>query len=224
MYWDTTADTLTFRTATVSQLVTKRGILSRVSSIFDPLGLLAPWVLIAKCLLQNIWKNGFDWDEPITDENLKNAWQTWTTELPKLNDFKVQRCYRSSQGVPVKCQLHLFGDASELAFGVVAYLRQEHEDGQISCALILAKNRVAPLRQLSIPRLELQAAVMAVRVAVAIKRELDIEIHSTHYWSDSRTVLQWIKGESRRYQTSVANRIAEIQDESKYRSWSSQPG
>ena len=224
VYWDTETDMITFRTTPMDRPATKRGILSRVSSIFDPLGLLAPWVLTAKCLLQSIWRTGYDWDEPITNETIKNAWREWTTELLDISEFRVQRCYRTQRRVPVNSQLHLFGDASEMAFGVVAYLRQEYEDGQVSCALILAKNRVAPLRQLSIPRLELQAAVMAVRAAVAIKQELDIEIHATYFWSDSRTVLQWINNESRRYQNFVANRVAEIQDESDRRSWRHVPG
>ena len=224
VYWDTTADMLTFKATTFTQLATKRNILSRVSSVFDPLGMLAPWVLTAKCLLQNIWKAGFSWDEEIKNLRLKTVWKKWTADLQALSDFRVPRCYRQRLSIPVNCQLHIFGDASEVAFGVVAYLRYTYEDGHISCTLVLAKNRVAPLRQLSVPRLELQAAVMAVRAAAAIKQEHDIEIHSTHFWSDSRTVLHWINNESRRYQNFVANRIAEIQDESDRRSWRHVPG
>ena len=121
VYWDTASDTLTFKSTTIDQPATKRSIVSRVSSIFDPLDMLAPWVLTAKCLLQSIWKAGYDWDEPINDKNLKNVWQTWTEELANLSEFTVQRCYRERRCVPVNYQLPLFGDASEMAFGVVAY-------------------------------------------------------------------------------------------------------
>lgn len=110
--------------------------------------------------------------------------------------------------------MHVFGDASENAFGVVAYLRFELEDGIVHCSLVMSKVRVAPIKQLSIPRLELQAAVMAVRVADVIKAELDVTVHQTIFWSDSSTVLQRINSESRRFNTFVANRISGIQNSS----------
>ena len=199
-------------------------MLSTVSSVFDPLGLLAPWTLRAKCLIQDIWRKGYEWDEVISDHGLTSVWREWVAERQRLELFKVGRCYRSEREPPVKCQLHVFGDASENAFGAVAYFRFELGNGKIDTALVMAKNRVAPLRQLSIPRLELQAAVMAVRVAELVRREHDMKIDSCHFWSDSQTVLRWIKSESRQYQTFVANRIAEIQDASAVASWRHCPG
>ncbi|XP_043228628.1 uncharacterized protein LOC122392278 [Amphibalanus amphitrite] len=81
VHWDTLSDELTFRVTSISQPVTKRGILSSVSSIFDPLGVLAPWVLTAKCLLQSIWRAGYEWDQLIADTGLRSVWKRWTDEL-----------------------------------------------------------------------------------------------------------------------------------------------
>ena len=184
--WNVTADTLTFKSAQKKTPVTKRGVLSAVSSVFDPLGMLAPWTLRAKVLLQDIWRSGCHWDEPLTDHRLTNVWNEWAGEQTLLEQFELSRCYRGSGGEPpVSCQLHVFNDASELAFGAVAYLRLQHADGSVSTAFVLAKNRVAPLRQLSVPRLELQGDVMSVRIAELIRREHDIPIDSCHFWTDS---------------------------------------
>ena len=222
--WNVSADTFTFKSADSDTPVTKRGILSAVSSIFDPLGMLAPWTLSAKTLLQNIWRSGCHWDDPLTDRQLTDVWSAWAGERAQLSQFRLSRCYRDGREPPADCQLHLFSDASELAFGAVAYFRFQYPDGRIGIAFVMAKNRVAPLRQLSIPRLELQAAVMAVRIAECVRREHDIAIDSCHFWSDSQTVLQWIKSESRTFKTFVANRVAEIQDASSPEAWRHCPG
>ena len=130
--------------------------------------------------------------------------------------------YRTSEHT--SRQLHVFCDASLLGFGAVAYFRLDRGDGHIWCSFVMAKGRVAPVRQLTVPRLELQSAVMAVRVGDLIRKEHDVTIESTHYWSDSSTVLCWIRSESRRYHTFVANRVAEIQDSSKVNDWRHVPG
>ena len=109
-------------------------------------------------------------------------------------------------------ELHVFGDASEKGFGAVCYARYVFPDGRIEVAFVMAKTRVAPLRQLSIPRLELQVALLVVRLAGIIKKELTLHTSKTVFWSDSKTVLLYILNESRRFHTFVANRVAEIQD------------
>lgn len=116
-------------------------------------------------------------------------------------------------------QFHLFGDASEKGFGAVCYTRYVFPDDRIHVSFVIAKNRVAPLKQLSIPRLELQAALLAVRLADTAKRELDLTIADTVFWSDSTTVLRYITNESRRFHTFVANRVSEIQDSSDPPQW-----
>ena len=174
--WDVSADVFRFESADIDGPCTKRAILSRASSVFDPPGMLAPFTMRAKCILQRIWSAGYEWDQPITDRNMMNSWKAWLVELEALTAFQLRRCYRPDTEQVVSCQLHIFCDASELAYGACAYFRIETKDGRHSCSFVFAKSRMAPLRQLSIPRLELQAAVMGVRMAETIKREHDMKI------------------------------------------------
>ena len=226
--WDVQQDKLVFKVTRMEKPCTKRDILSQVSSVFDPLGMLAPYVMRAKALIQELWTRSYDWDQEIDDAELLKRWDEWLTELEDLNGFEVNRCYRPMSLSSVSCkttrQLHVFCDASLLGFGAVAYFRLDRGDGHIWCSFVMAKGRVAPVRQLTVPRLELQSAVMAVRLGDLIRKEHDVTIESTHYWSDSSTVLCWIRSESRRYHTFVANRVAEIQDSSKVNDWRHVPG
>ena len=224
VHWCAQDDQFRFKVRDEQSGNTKRAILSCASAVFDPLGMLAPFVIRAKCIIQKIWLGGWDWDDVITDREILDQWQHWQQELTGMDCVRVDRCYRPDSRPVVKRQLHVFGDASENAFGVVAYLRLEFEDGTVHCSFVTSKARVAPIKQLSIPRLELQAAVMAVRVAEAVKAEHDMTINGTVFWSDSSTVLQWINSESRRYNTFVANRISEIQDSSEVSQWRHVPG
>ena len=106
--------------------------------------MLAPFVIRAKCIIQKIWLGGWDWDDVITDRELLAQWQHWQQELTDMDCVRVDRCYRPDSRPVVKRQLHVFGDASENAFGVVAYLRLEFEDGTVHCSFVTSKARVAP--------------------------------------------------------------------------------
>ena len=116
-------------------------------------------------------------------------------------------------------QLHHFSDASEFGYGTVSYLRRETWDGMVNCSFIMAKSRTAPLPYVSIPRLELQAATIAARVQSMIVREIDLNISSTFFWTDSQLTLQYIRNESCRFKTYVANRVCEIRQVSEPSQW-----
>ncbi|KAL9952529.1 hypothetical protein ACROYT_G039798 [Oculina patagonica] len=111
-----------------------------------------------------------------------------------------------------------------MGFGAVCYARYSLPDGTIKVSFVMARNRVAPLKQLSIPRLELQAAVLAVRLYNLVKQELSVTVKDTIFWSDSKTVLQYISNESRRFHTFVANRVSEIHDAADPTQWRHVPG
>ena len=125
---------------------------------------------------------------------------------------------------PTSIQLHLFGDASQKAFCAVAYFRFEYPGGERQCAFVAAETRVAPVKPLSIPSLELQAAVLSVRLACMIQKEHDYEVSSTCYWSDSSAVIGQIRGESKRHPAFTANRLSDILDTSEPRQWRHCPG
>ena len=121
--------------------------------------------------------------------------------------------------------MHVFADASELGFAGVIYLRYVYLSDEVSCAFLVGKSRVAPLKPLTVPRLELQAVVLATaRLSIAVQRELNVSVHEVFYWVDSLAVLQYIKNESRRFPTFVANRIAEICENTKPQEWHHVPG
>ena len=129
-----------------------------------------------------------------------------------------------SLGVTVhKTELHVFCDVSENDFGSVAYLRIITDEGNISTAFVMSRTRLAPLKRLTIVRLELQAAVLGVRLTGFIKQELSLPVEHTYYWTDSEVVLQYLRNENRRYHTFVANRIAEIHEGSKPGQWNHVP-
>ena len=139
--------------------------------MFDPLGVLAPFLLPVKCLIQTLWCTKKGWDEPL-DEVDQIVWENWLASLSSLKAFELPRCLCSDAPQDAKVKLHVFGDAFEKGFGTVCYAHYVFLDGRIEVAFVMAKTRVAPLRQLSIPRLELQAALLAVRLADIIKQEL----------------------------------------------------
>ena len=120
--------------------------------------------------------------------------------------------------------LHTFVDASRLAYAAVSYIRYGHVNGQISVALVTAKARVTPIKSVSIPHLELMAAVLGVQLAETVSEKLEIPLSQHTLWSDSMDVIYWIQGHSRRLKPSVANRVAKIQWKSDPAQWRHVPG
>ena len=149
-----------------------------------------------------------------------NFWSTpqdvatnWIADLPKLEHFTVDRCYKPPDFGTVKStQLNHFSDASLKGYGTVSYLRSENEVGDVYCAIVIAKARVAPVKQVTVPRLESDAATVAVRVTSMIQRELEIPVNKTVFSTDSMMVLRHINNESTRFKTFVANRVEVIHD------------
>ncbi|XP_013381171.1 uncharacterized protein LOC106152206 [Lingula anatina] len=205
------------------QEITRRNMLSVVASMYDPLGLIVPVVLHGKLLFQEATRLKLDWDDSIPHE-LSVAWIDWIQSLEELKDLKFMRCV-----IPEECsagvsELHVFCDASQHAFGACAYVRSVNPDGKIHVALLASKGRLAPLKQVTIPRLELSACVTAVQLDSLVRRELDLDLMHTTYWSDSKVALGYISNESRRFKTFVANRVSLIRENSDPSQWRHVPG
>ncbi|XP_076398077.1 uncharacterized protein LOC143266403 [Megachile rotundata] len=227
LYWDTKLDELGFKIdmnkvpAEVirgSRKPTKREYLRVIMSIFDPLGFLVPFTIKSKILMQQIWRSGIGWDDPLRDEE-NVGWLAWLRTLRLINQSRIPRCLVPTTSDLATAQLHVFCDASLEAYAAVAYIRITTEGSVASVNLIMAKSRVAPLKPLSVPRLELQAALLAARLAKTITEELDIKFHQRFLWSDSVTVLRWIKGEHRMRQVFVAHRLGQIGEISETCEW-----
>jgi hypothetical protein len=148
---------------------TMREVLQGLSKVHDPLGLIAPAILPARILLQDIWHSRCGWDD-VLDQEFRKIWANWTIELKLLEKLRIPRCIRRVSQ-PVHLELHAFCDASENGFGACVCLRCSYSDDDVSVALVLGKARVAPLKQLSIPRLELQGAVLAARLVSTVRQK-----------------------------------------------------
>ncbi|XP_058827379.1 uncharacterized protein LOC131687319 [Topomyia yanbarensis] len=218
MWWDTSTDTITYKISpqcdqdilSGKQPPTKREMLRVLMMIFDPLGLIGHFLMFLKVLLQEVWRTNVGWDEPILEAQ-QEKWHRWLRVLPDVENVRVPRCYRfnTSSNSTNNVQLHTFVDASEAGYAAAVYLRFE-ELGQIECSLVGAKTRVAPLRFVSIPRLELQAALIGARLARSIEASLSLHVCRRVYWTDSRNVLGWLRSYHRRYTQYVAYRVGEI--------------
>ena len=169
-----------------------------------------PVLLPVKRVLQKTWQLKLGWDEKLPGDLLA-GWSKCMKDLALLNQVGVPRCY-----FPGGCSLnatfllHHFSDASEVGNGTVSYLRRETLDGQVDCSFIISKSRTTPLQFVSVPRLELQAATIAVRVHHLIRKEIDLAICASFFWTDSKITLPYIDSETRRFKTYVANRVSEI--------------
>ncbi|XP_044019550.1 uncharacterized protein LOC122859932 [Aphidius gifuensis] len=217
VYWRSTTDTIVYTVKTITfDEITKRKIFSEIGKIFDPLGLLGPVVMTAKIVMQQLWSINIDWDEPVPSP-IKDEWLTFYNQLQLLNDLSFKR--HTILNDTTSIQLHGFCDASEKAYGACIYLRSIDKKGKVYTQLLCAKGRIAPLKTLSIPRLELCGALLLASLYTTIIEAIHITIDDTYLWSDSTIVLHWLRKEPSVMKTFVANRIAKIQEKTKTTQW-----
>ncbi|XP_058811204.1 uncharacterized protein LOC131676095 [Topomyia yanbarensis] len=225
MWWSTVKDCFTFKVSARNdkgllsghRRPTKREVLRTLMMVFDPLGLIAHFLMFLKVLLQEIWRSGIGWDEEINDQQFKK-WLQWVKVLPKVENVAISRCYRILTSVGAEIQMHTFVDASENGFAAAVYLRYK-EGNSIECTLVCAKTRVAPLKFLSIPRSELQAAVLGVRLANTVQRALTVKVHQRFFYTDAKDVYCWLNSDHRRYSQFVAVRVSEILESTETHEW-----
>ncbi|XP_043259315.1 uncharacterized protein LOC122401313 [Colletes gigas] len=196
---------------------TKRTILSQIAQLFDPLGLLGPVIVRAKIIMQLLWKADLGWDESVP-QSIHTMWLEFTQELPLLNKFSTPR--KTIVDSPIEIQMHGFCDASEAAYGACIYLRSIDNQGKCKVSLLCAKSRVAPVKTLSLPRLELCAAkLLANLIRETLNAMTHLEIKRIVLWSDSTIALTWIRTSPHLLKTFVANRVNEIQEQTDIENW-----
>ncbi|GFV64415.1 DUF5641 domain-containing protein [Trichonephila clavipes] len=192
--------------------------------IFDPLGFASPFTIRFKILFQEIWQRKTDWDEELLPD-IREKFEQWCSEASFLCELQIPRYALQCDSVNCpECEIHTFSDASIKAYGAVSYVRLRTFD-KISVHLLASKSRVAPLKVLTLPRLELMGALLAARLAKEVSRVLNEKISTTNYfWTDSTIALSWIQGPSNRWKVFVANRVKEIRSLTDKDSWRHCPG
>ena len=210
MQWHILTDTLAFApplsiSKTDLSSITQRKLLSMVSQLFDPLGLEASFTIRIKILLQQTWRSGQHRDFRITDSKFCKEIKDWIDELAQFKKLEVPR--QHPFGVNDSIDLHIFCDASLSATAVVAYFVFKSNEHGIRVSYAIGKARVAPLKQQTVPRLELQAAVYSTRLRTTIMNATSYPIAKVFHWTDSSSVLSWIKHPHERHKMFVANRL-----------------
>lgn len=210
IFWNCSSDEFRYSVVINEHIskFSKRIILSIISQIFDILGLLGPVIIKAKIIMQQLWLSKVDWDSPLP-EHLLQMWLNFYTQLPQLNEVKILRPLKGTNVDWI--EIHCFADASILGYGAALYIRSSNSCGKIVVQLACAKSRVAPIKSLTLPRLELCACVLAVQLCHTASSAMKLNVRNIFYWTDSQIVLAWLAREPSSLKTFVSNRVLKIQ-------------
>lgn len=216
--WHHSSDEFHFNThfSQGDEIITKRYMMSNISQIFDPLGLLSPFIMIAKILLQKLWLLKIGWDDRVPSE-VEKIWDRFSSSVPILNDIRIPRHVIGTS--PARRELHIFCDASECAYGACIYVRTLNHDSTVTVRLYCSKGKVAPLKPVSVPRLELCGALCGARLYSKIRESLNFTFDNIIFWSDSMIVLGWLRMAPNLLKTFVQNRVAEIHEITEHLPW-----
>ena len=219
--WNVEGDFFTYSVNLNEKPLTKRGLLATTASLYDPLGLVAPVLLVPKLIQQDLCRLDMDWDDELPEGKAADFCK-WRDNTAHLSTLKIPRCLQDGSSAESDHELHIFTDASEFAYGVAAYIKVINDSGS-NVSLIMGKSRVAPLKSISIPRLELTAATVGAKLSQFLMEELDLFDVSIHFWTDSMTVLRYLRNVSTRFKIFVAHRVQQIQDATDVHSWNYVP-
>ncbi|XP_046739488.1 uncharacterized protein LOC124407421 [Diprion similis] len=216
--WDAKFDVLKYKVfIDESPRRTKRVVLSTIAQIFDPPGLLAPVLVNAKSIMQRMWQLPIGWDESLP-QDLQASWEQYYGSFSKINDMHISRNI-NPKNYEVRFDLIGFSDASERAYGACIYAVSRDSQGIMNSHLISSKSQVALLKTISLPKLELNAALLLAKLCNTAKAAFGDKIRNIALWSDSTIVLSWIATSPNMCKTYVANRVTQIQDLTREASW-----
>ena len=225
--WNIQRDTFGFRVdLQTCSSPTKRILLSTLFRIYDPLFIVSPVIITGKRIFQESCLLKCGWDDPL-NECLSNRWKKWTDDVKLLNFFEVPRCFSSFVGCSFKTELHIFCDGSLIAYGAVAYIRCIDVLGHIQSTIVMSRVRLTPINNSSlktVPRIELNAARLAVYLEQIIRAELKLKVDKTVFWTDSTVVLCYIRSDEHRFQRFVFNRVSFIRSKTSIDQWRHVPG
>ncbi|XP_071582412.1 uncharacterized protein [Temnothorax nylanderi] len=224
LVWRPCTDTLHFSSAVPGTITfTKRAIASDIAKLYDPLGLISPIMIRAKIILQELWLLKTGWDETIS-VNLQERWTTFRQQLLQLEPLSLPRWLGILRCDTARIEIHGFSDASQLAMAAVVYIRIPNGDNTFSVHMVCSKTKVAPLKRLTIPRLELTAALLLSRLIAIVKEALELLEALEFCWSDSEATIKWITAHPSGWKDFVRNRVSAIQEILPNGSWRFVPG
>lgn len=218
LHWLPKEDAFSFRTTHTVDNITKRSVLSQIAKLYDPLGYVAPCIFLAKNFMQKLWCAQLGWDDTLP-KLLLDEWSMFSSQIPLLSKLKHDR-HVFVQNHTVS-QVVGFCDASTAGFAAVVYIRSQDVQGNVNVSLLLSKSKVAPLKTVSIPRLELMAAHLlskTLRYVIDILAK-EVEIGEVLAFTDSSVALTWINTPAFKLKTFVANRVAKINESSTEVQW-----
>lgn len=206
IWWSHREDVFQFKVSTtkIREQTSKRKIMSDVCKLFDPIGWISPITIKAKIFLQSLWAlTDVGWDDRLPDHKL-NEWQLYRQQLNEVESIQIPRWIGTEPAM--KVQFHGFADASNLAFAAVVYTRIVKENGKIEISLISSKTKVAPLKTITIPKLELCGCLLLANLVTRIKKSFNFQSSETFLYSESTTALAWITSHRRRVRHSKPDR------------------
>ena len=219
LQWDPSADQFSFSIGTPNPNHTKRGILSTVARLYDPLGFLSPTTLLMKSFIQLLWTHSVDWDQPLPLE-LQESWKSLIAELPLLSKVRVPRCLGCFADAISGCIVG-FCDASSKGYAAVLYLIVETPNKR-QISLITAKSKLAPIKTKSIPRLELSGALLLAELYSSTFTSIcsqNLAMREPIFFTDSTIVLAWLNNSPHNLKVFVANRVAKVQELTPASAW-----
>ena len=190
--WNISNDHLEVRTDLQPRELTRRGLASMTAQVYDPFGFLAPFILPAKLLLQELTRLELSWSDNVAEPH-RSQFLKWANSLQQLRSLFFPRCYKPPGFVPIRIQLHNFSDASKSGYSACSYLLFTDANNNVHVSFVRGLARVVPKNCPTIPRLELVAAVAAVKLAREILKDITYRIDEVYYWTDSTAVLQCIR-------------------------------
>lgn len=208
--WDRDSDKFKYSVTLPPQQtpITKRRVISDIARLFDPLGWAAPCVVISKIFIQKLWLSGRDWDDELTPD-LLTEWQKYRENLLETSKFTIPR-WVNTRADDQMVELQGYCDASLAAYAAVVYLRVVDFQGNIKISLVTSRTRVSPVKQQSVPRLELMGAVLLSELLVEVAKVMNVPETNVHAWTDSTVVLAWLSSHPSRWSTFVGNRVSTI--------------
>lgn len=218
VHWNPVSDTFGYKLKIASlenKNLTKRNLLSSISKLFDPIGWIAPVIITAKILIQQMWLTGLNWDDELP-LSITEKWNLYRSNLQVVERLEIPRWFHTDKYA--KVEIHGFCDASLSAYAAAVYIRCQIGD-DVKIELLTAKSKVAPLKSLTLPKLELRGAVLLSKLMKNIVDTLQIDNVRTFAWCDSEIVLAWLRGHPNRWTTFVSNHVAQVHENLKNNTW-----